>query len=209
MIFEIDPVSKPRMTKMKSQENIKYVSNLKHGMKHTRTYQKWNSMKNRCFNPRLKNYKNYGGRGISVCESWLKFENFLSDMGIAPDAHSLERIDNDGNYEPGNVRWATAKEQQRNKRNSRFITYRGKTLTVAAWAEELGLPITALSKRLQYGWGVERAFSPKYMPKEMTHLGVTKTISEWARILGVHRRTVLNWYNEGKSIEEKISERKK
>lgn len=83
------------------------------------TYRSWQAMKRRCLNPKVRGYKNYGGRGITICERWLEsFENFLADMGPRPPGMSLDRIDPNGNYEPGNCRWATAKEQSLNKRSS-------------------------------------------------------------------------------------------
>lgn len=78
------------------------------------TYKSWNSMKQRCLNPKDQAYEKYGGRGIQVCERWMEFENFLADMGVRPEGTSIDRIDNDGNYEPSNCKWSTRQQQNRN-----------------------------------------------------------------------------------------------
>ena len=91
-------------------------NNTKHGYNRTPTYVSWSNMIARCSNPKRLEYKNYGGRGISVCDRWLSFENFVLDMGEKPNLRTLDRINNDGNYEPSNCRWATASEQRRNQR---------------------------------------------------------------------------------------------
>lgn len=103
-------------------------------------YTSWKSMKARCCNDKSPNYYNYGGRGILVCERWLNsFENFLSDMGMKPSSsHTLERDDFNGNYEPSNCRWATPKEQSRNKSNSRWIEHDGRRMILSDWAAEIG-----------------------------------------------------------------------
>lgn len=124
-------------------------------------YAIWSSMKARCCNPRGTQYAYYGGRGIRVCDRWLhSFKNFLSDMGRRPTPqHSIDRINNDGDYEPGNCRWATRKEQARNQRSNVRLTYNGQTLCLAEWAERLGIHRATLRSRLKTGWPIEEAVS--------------------------------------------------
>lgn len=129
------------------------------GGKMSRAYRCWDHIIQRCANPRHKYYANYGGRGIEVCERWREFKNFLEDMGEPPAEAQIDRIDNDGNYEPGNCRWATRGENQRNKRNNRRVTFRGKTQCLKAWSEELGIAANAIRKRLRRGWAVARALT--------------------------------------------------
>lgn len=134
-----------------------------HGMAKTPEHRAWMSMRKRCLLQTGHNYHLYGGRGITVCDRWLEsFENFYADMGPRPSAqHSLDRIDNNGNYEPGNCRWATPKEQARNRRSNVYLTYNGKTQSPAEWSQELGLSLVVLSKRISYGWSAERALTQK------------------------------------------------
>lgn len=112
----------------------------------------------RCTNPRRPQFRYYGGRGIRVCERWRDFSVFLSDMGERPSpAHSPDRIDNDRGYEPGNVRWATQREQTRNRRTNVIVTAFGRAMTLAAWAEGFGINESTLRERLRRGWLPERA----------------------------------------------------
>lgn len=128
-----------------------------HGMRNTPEYQIWFDMKRRCNDPRIKRYKDYGGRGISVCDSWMTFSNFIKDMGKRPsEKHSLDRIDNNKNYSPDNCRWATTKEQALNSRRNVFLTHNGISLTIYEWAEKLGLKYTTLYSRYKRGWSTER-----------------------------------------------------
>lgn len=139
------------------------------GGKETAEHRAWQAMKTRVTNPKQKAYSNYGGRGITICERWLaSFEDFLSDIvhEIGPHpgkGYSLDRVDNNGNYEPGNVRWATWVTQGNNTRKNYRVTYHGRTLTVSQWARELGVPPLSLWKRLaKFGWSPEEALTTPY-----------------------------------------------
>lgn len=131
-----------------------------HGCAGSAYYRTWSCMIQRCTNRANPKWKLYGGRGITVCERWASFENFLADMGPRPSTkHTIDRKDNDGNYEPSNCRWATQSEQQNNKRNNFRVTWQGRTQTVTEWGRELGFSNLALSQRLRAGWTVERALT--------------------------------------------------
>lgn len=126
-----------------------------------REYTSWWKMIRRCHHPQTTGYENYGGRGIAVCDRWrASFENFLADMGPRPHKEAtIERENNDGNYEPGNCRWATRLEQGRNKRNNIFIEWNGQRKCLTEWAETTGINYGTLRKRLQLGWSVEKTLS--------------------------------------------------
>jgi len=129
-----------------------------HGMAKTSEYRVWLSMKQRCFNPNHKQYSDYGGRAIAVCDRWLNFENFFADMGYRPSPkYSIDRIDNNGNYSAENCKWSTQKEQVNNRRSNRFITIDGKTLTIAQWAEKMGFGESVIWHRLKLGWSEYKA----------------------------------------------------
>lgn len=124
----------------------------KHGGCLTPEYKSWGQMLNRCRNPNAHNFKHYGGRGVTVCERWKQFANFLADMGPRPHGHSIDRRDNNGNYEPGNCFWATKEEQARNKRTSRSIECRGRRMRLQEAAEIVGISRQRLMSRLDSGW---------------------------------------------------------
>lgn len=131
----------------------------KHGKYLTPEYGSWQGMIKRCTNPNHKSFSRYGGRGITIDPRWMDIANFLADMGPRPSPdHTIDRIDNNGNYEPGNVRWATRSEQQRNMRSNHLVTYKGETMPLVAWAERLGFKPHSLQSRLALGWSIERAF---------------------------------------------------
>lgn len=131
-----------------------------HGLSRSREYISYQSMWLRCTDPGSVNWTDYGGRGITVCDRWKDFATFYADMGPKPSAkHSIDRIDNDGHYEPSNCRWATNSQQARNRRGNRHITFRGETKLVVEWSEELGLNLNLIYDRLRYGWSPERALT--------------------------------------------------
>lgn len=124
----------------------------------TKTYTVWATMIGRCCNPKDHKYAGYGGRGITVCKRWRdSFENFLADMGEKPDGMSIDRVNNDGNYEPDNCRWATATQQARNTRRNRLLTVNGETRVLAEWCEKVGLRQGLVFYRLKLGWTPEEA----------------------------------------------------
>jgi hypothetical protein len=123
-------------------------------------YNVWCSMRKRCRNPNSDDFGRYGGRGIAVCARWDRFDNFLADMGRRPSPkHSLDRIDNDGDYEPGNCRWVTSKEQMRNRRDNVWMSYGNGRAILADWARLTGLPEKVLQSRKRLGWSDERALT--------------------------------------------------
>lgn len=129
----------------------------------------WCHIKSRCLNKLDHKYFMYGGRGITVCDLWIHdFSQFCNDVGPRPGPeYSLDRIDNDGNYSPGNVRWATNKMQCNNKRNNRFLTYNSITLTVQQWSERLGIKRSTIAVRLMKGWPIEKALSIKRYERKL------------------------------------------
>lgn len=144
-----------------------------HGMSKTSEHRIWAGIKNRCLNPAEERFKDYGGRGIVICQRWREsFAAFFSDLGVRPSSrHSIDRIDNNGHYScgecseclthqwPANCRWATMETQQRNKLNNRVLTFNGTAQTLADWSETCGINRHTLTHRLQLGWSVEKALT--------------------------------------------------
>jgi hypothetical protein len=141
------------------------MSPLKHGHrgpKRTPEYRAWDAMKTRCYCPSTIRFERWGGRGITVCDRWKNsFENFLADMGPKPSSrHSLDRYPNkDGNYEPGNCRWATNSQQIRNSSKFRALSLNGETLTMEEWSKRLGATHSVVATRIFRGWTVEEALT--------------------------------------------------
>ena len=129
--------------------------------KASRTYKVWVSIKQRCFNPNMEHYARYGGRGITMHKAWADdYAVFLADLGEQPEGMTLERMDNNGNYEPNNVRWATRKEQANNRVTNVFITHQGLTMTLAQWADHLGYKYGLLGSRWKNGVRGDELFAP-------------------------------------------------
>ena len=172
-----------------------------HGMTKTPEFRAWAHMKHRCFNPNHPRYLDWGGRGIMVCDRWKNsFENFLADMGTKPSPkHSIDRIDNDGDYCPDNCRWATKTDQSNNKRNNRLITIRNKTYTIAQWTKEMGYGRDVIWNRLKDGWSdYDAVMTPVHIDKLITIKNKTRTIAQWTKEMGygesvIRNRLKLGW----------------
>lgn len=149
------------------QKRLQSKAKTKHGSRNTRAYRSWQSMIQRATNSKRENFKNYGGRGITICDRWLNsFETFLGDMGECPTGHSLDRIDNSKGYEPGNCRWATQIEQQRNRTNNHILTINGVSRCLSEWAEQPGAANRGtIRTRLKLNWPHKEAVFGKERQK--------------------------------------------
>jgi hypothetical protein len=130
-----------------------------HGGTGSLTHTRWLVMRRRCSDANSVGYENYGGRGIRVCERWSDFSAFLADMGECPPGMTIDRVDPNGNYDPGNCRWATKLTQARNTRANRVLEFNGQTKCLEEWAEQYGMNSRSLMSRLRLGWSVEKALT--------------------------------------------------
>lgn len=150
------------LRKETSRKNVeKHPFSKKHGKHGTRIYETWANMLSRCRNPKIRSYRDYGSRGIKVCEEWLEFENFYKwalSSGYKENL-TIDRIDVNKDYSPENCRWATTKQQARNKRTSVFITYKGETKVLKDWAIEYKIDSSTLKGRISRGWRIEDALT--------------------------------------------------
>lgn len=197
---------------------------LTHGLSHTRLHHAWLSMIDRCNNPNNKEYKNYGGRGIKVCDEWLNsFEAFRDwayangfDADVPRDKCTIDRIDVNGNYEPDNCRWTDMKVQCRNRRNNVVIECNGESHCLSEWAEMLGEPYAKLVSRHRRGWspyeilyGRERivpteTYRNRKTNRLLTYKGETHCAVEWAEILGISANTIRARLCRGWSVERTL-----
>jgi hypothetical protein len=155
-----DSLKQGRTTQCKECSDAQSAKNrTKHGMTDHPLFDTWKNMIGRCYDENHTSYMYYGGRGIQVVERWHKVENFVADMDPRPDGYTLDRIDNNEWYSPGNCRWASRIEQANNTSNNSIITYKGVTRTVAEWSRILGILDSTIRERLKAGWPVERVLS--------------------------------------------------
>lgn len=175
-------------------------------------------MVSRVETPSDTSYKHYGARGIAIDPSLRHFTDFLTYMGRCPNEYSLERIDNNGNYEKGNLKWATASEQARNRRTNHFITIDGVTKTLTYWSEVSGLKRQTIETRLRLGWGHNSAlldpnvkmFTPKERARKrktcriLTINGISKIVVEWAEFAEISPKTLRSRLSAGWPINETL-----
>ncbi len=180
--------------------------NTTHNMGKTRFYDIWTKIKNRCLNKNNKNYNQYGKRGITIHPQWLKFENFRDDMLTNYNEHckkngekntTIERINNNGNYEPNNCKWATREEQSNNKRNNHLLTFNGQTLTFSQWEHKLNFKHNTLHNRINvYKWSIERALNQPAssgIRKDsilITYNNITLPLTQWCKKLNLSYATI-------------------
>lgn len=174
----------------------------------------------RCTNPKNTAYKDYGARGVMLCDEWSDsktgFAAFIEHLGPCPDKHTIDRIDNRRGYEPGNVRWATRRQQARNRRSTHNITYRGITRCLQYWVEETGFSACCITNRLNKGWSIEDTMtikpsaqhkgindkSRKGTGKHLIHKGISLSIPEWSKKLNLKEVTIRHRLKKGLPVEK-------
>jgi hypothetical protein len=179
-------------------------ANKTHGMRWTRLYNTWTQIKQRCTNKNNERYEDYGGRGVKVCDKWMNSFDAFREWSLKNgyrDNLSIDRIDVNGDYEPNNCKWSTDVEQQRNKRNNRFVTINGESKTLAEWAEISGLPYKTLQRRIYTGCKQDNLLAPlgkAYKYKFLIRInGVEKTMNAWAKEAKLPFSTIKRRYQRG------------
>jgi len=198
---------------------------MKHGGADTREYKIWGGLRSRCNNANNPSYNNYGAKGIKVCERWENgFSNFLEDMGLAPSKrHTIDRIDNNGDYEPGNCRWATYTQQNNNKSDNVFLEFNGVVMQVAQWAKEFGVSyayinnrryryndtIADIANRLNYNPLNKDLYSPpSYRLPVYKHKNLSLQLKDWSKVLNCTYSTIYrDVVKLGKTLDMFIMER--
>ena len=183
------------------------TASVKHGLTGSPEFEIWTGMLTRCYNQKSTSFKNYGGRGIAICDRWKdSFENLWADMGSRPSCiHSIERSDNDGDYEPENCFWATPKEQANNRRTSVKVTIDGITKNMGTWAREFGVQAPTASLRLKRGLQGMDLFRSAIT--HINHNGISDTISGWGKRTGIKPTTIHQRINKyGWNIQKALTE---
>lgn len=176
----------------------------------TPEYRAWQEIKTRC-SEQSKYFRNYAGRGITMHPAWrTDFQSFLAHVGRRPSPlHSIDRIDNDGNYEPGNVRWATTKEQHRNKRTNRKVEFRGQVKTLAEWSEILGVQYATIRHRVNVGWPIEAALTKPSLRGDRCVVefnGKRQTMQAWAKETGFSTALLWRRLRKGWGVNRALTE---
>lgn len=186
---------------------LRRTQKVTHGLRKSPEYKIWQAMKYRC-SEKTAVFKNYAGRGISVCAEWADdFATFYADMGQRPSAkHTIERKDNNAGYSKSNCEWATRQVQANNKRGNRRISHCGRLLTAAEWSRELGVSQRNIANRLKRGKDTASVLSVIVRePVRIEHAGVSKTVSEWSRDLGIGVRAITKRLQRGESVSSALS----
>lgn len=176
-----------------------------------RLYRIYKAMKSRCYNPRVPNYNIYGGRGIRICDDWLNNYDSFCTWALEnnySDELSIDRIDNNGNYEPSNCRWSNRYEQQNNTSRNIFVTIDGDTKTVSEWARVYGISLHTIYGRTREGWPIVKAITTPSKGKknlDFEYHGVTKSIPKWAKEYGICKSTLKYRLLSGWSIEDALN----
>lgn len=180
-----------------------------------RLHRIWSGMKTRCTDANSTNFKNYGGRGITVTPEWMRSFRTFVEWALAhgyKDGLSIERIDNNGSYGPSNCRWATAEEQGNNKRNNRIIEFDGQQLTISQWAEKLGMSRDVLANRIYNGRSIEDSLTLPVEDGQLNKIiifqGKSQTVSEWANSLGIRPYLLLQRLNREMPLEKAMTSQK-
>jgi hypothetical protein len=186
------------------------ITRAKHLETNTRLYRIWSGMKNRCYCKAWKNYKNYGDRGICVCEEWkddyLKFKEWALSSGYSNEL-TIERKDVNGNYEPDNCKWATWGEQANNKRCSHIVAHKGKTQSMAEWAKEYGINYGTFRDRIYDGFSLEEAIKNENKTEHLIFFnGKKQSIIKWSKELNINYGTLKARLRKGWSIEKSLTE---
>lgn len=191
-----------------------------HGLYYHPLWRTYQNIIARCEAPNHKSFHNYGGRGIGMCPKWRNdFLSFVADMGTKPSPkHSIDRVNNDGNYEPGNCKWKTMKEQSFNRRTNLLITIGEITQPLGMWCRQYGKKYSMVNHRLRKGWEINRALfqeNVKTLQEKarreatITVLGVTKPVQEWASAIGLSPKHLMQRINRGWSAEKSVSQKKR